>query len=146
MLQRDDNYLDAWFATKKFDNGFYGYFNIGTCIDMPEHWYSVCLSVSNKKRKALGYVYGTKFSQTLKTNIGSGIAPLLWAKDCLLEFEEMKKEENYLKRDLYIGIFSDDARRHKVYKWGLSKIGFVEGIHFGKRCLVKRIPYIDKNE
>lgn len=138
MLKKDYKYKNVYYSEKKFDSGFFGYFEIGTMDECPENWYSVVLSIGKKKKKVKDYFDEGKFSNTYTENVGSGLEPLLWAKQCLIEFE---KEIAPLMREkeIFILVYGEDSRRRKIYKWALSKIGYSETKSFGKICMVKKI-------
>lgn len=140
MLERNSKYFMTWQATKKFDSGFYGFFEIGVCDNSPANWFNIALSIGKKKKRVNGFFNETKHSNSLTTNIGSGIAPLIWAKDCLLEFE--KEIAPTLELDkIYICTGGDDARRFRVYKWALSKIGYTEQRVFNEKMMVKKLTF-----
>lgn len=121
---------DAWFAIEKV-NGYYCRIDI---IQYSETSYFVSLSVSKKRKNANGYILGNKYSNTCKTNIGSGIQPLVWAKTRILEFMEMEKGSGK-----YLKISGADGRRFKVYKWALSKIGFQEQICDNEKTMIYKM-------
>lgn len=138
MLKKNYKYENVYFAEKKFDSGFFGYIEIGDMNGCPGNWFSVGLSIGKKRKKVKDYFEDGKFSNTNTENVGSGLEPLLWAKQCLIEFE---KEIVPLRREkeIYILVYGEDSRRRKIYKWALSKIGYSEMKCFGKICMVKKI-------
>ena len=144
MLKPDNRYINVFYGTKKFSSGYCGYIEFGTIIGMPDNWYTVSLSIGKKKKMAKAYINSDKGSNTQTTNIGSGIEPLLWAKECILYFIEMKRQWKY-PYPIYILVYGEDARRRKIYKWALSKIGFVEGRYFGCYGLAYKIEGDNNN-
>ncbi len=144
MLKPDNRYINVFYDTKKFSSGYYGYIEFSAISGMPENWYTVMLSVSKKKRRAMAYINVEKDSNTQTTNVGSGIEPLIWAKECVISFIKMKQQRE-LSHPTYILVYGEDARRRKVYKWALSKIGFVEGRYFGCYGLAYKIEGDNNN-
>lgn len=138
MLKRNYDYQEAWYDTKKFDNGYFGYFEIGNPERLPPNWYSVALSIGKKKKKVMGFMTEGVHSNFGETNVGSGLEPLIWAKQRIIEFIEMKKL-CICQLPIYIYVEGADSRRYRVYKWALTKIGFKEGIYAGRQGLVYKI-------
>jgi len=128
--------VDYWYATKKFDSGFFGKFEI---YEFQDNWFNVSLSIGKKRKNVIAFLDGEKGSNNFTTNIGTGLEPLIWAKKCILEFIRDFPEMYTLKEPIYILISGDDSRRYKTYKWGLKKIGFIEGNYFGQKGLIYKI-------
>lgn len=133
MLKCHENYQNCWYDTKKFDSGFFARIEI---FEFEDSWYTVTLSIGKKKKKVNGYFEANSDSNTLTTN-KSGIEPLVWAKNTLADFilhikDYIWNPKNY---PIHFFIVGDDNRRNKVYKWGLGKIGFTEGIFRGRKAL-----------
>lgn len=87
-------------------------------------------------------------SNVLKQTGKDGIRPLIWAKQRLIEFEEMLKKENIswlLNRNVYITVYWEDAQRRRVYERGLVPLGYTYeyglSINDGKKVLQKQIKY-----
>lgn len=127
---------DCWYATKKFDSGFFGCFKI---YEFQDNWFNVCLSIGKKRKNVYAFYDGEKGSNKLTTNVGTGLEPLIWAKKCILEFIRDFPERYVLDKPVYILVTGEDNRRYKAYRWGLKKIGFIEGHYFGQKGLVYKI-------
>ena len=52
-----------------------------------------------------------------------GIKPLIWAKDCLIDFLKYAKKQYHHKQ---LRIYSDDKQRQRIYAHYLIPLGFTE--------------------
>lgn len=107
--------------------------------------------IENISKKSVHYFINLyikhKRNQNVKLKqIGKcGIQSLVWAKNQIIEFEkfivEHKPYEKYDKnvKKIYISTFADDSQRYRVYKFGLTKIGFIETKLYNAKCLTKLI-------
>ena len=66
-----------------------------------------------------------------------GVETLIWAKNKLIEFEDILRE-NYTK-ECYILVKWDDNKRRNVYERGLIKLGYKYDYIDGVKCLLKKI-------
>lgn len=85
----------------------------------------IYLSISHK-RKNIDNTF-------LQLNGKDGISSLLWAKQKILDFENVNK----LKKKNIMIINWDDNRRRDVYYRGLKNVGYKYGYIDGYKCLYK---------
>lgn len=70
----------------------------------------------------------------------SGLEPILFAKDALLEFEELLKEEYNFKKDSHvICVAGSDRLRNKIYRHFLPRYGYKRGKVFNENIMLKKI-------
>lgn len=74
----------------------------------------------------------------MQRNGKDGIKPLLWAKQELLNVEEMIKQDFPNKKNI-IYVCWDDNKRRDAYIRGLSNVGYKLGNILGFKCLYKII-------
>ena len=102
--------------------------------------YYVGFAIANKKKELNKWFDGKDSSINCKTTGKCGLEGLLWAKECIKEFEEYIWEiYGGYEGGIYIIVTGEDKRRYRVYERGLRDLGFEKWNRFGEWVLGKRV-------
>lgn len=125
---RDDNNQMNYYRTMILPSGQFIKIEFNESWTSKGYYYNVWLVISDKKKSAN--------NTYLKAMGRDGLKGLLWAKQCVTDFEEFIKEE----KDGYtvtIYTYWDDNRRRDVYHRGLKKLGYRFNNVLGYKALSK---------
>lgn len=88
--------------------------------------YNVVFAVADKKKQLKGYFNASKENNiTLKSTGRCGAEALYWARDMLLEFEQMKQQDSAdYNITIRIKVAGENSRRFRLYEKVLSKYGY----------------------
>lgn len=100
--------------------------------------FCVAFVVANKKKHIAAWFgdYGGGTRVDMKTTGKAGIEPLMWCKEQLLLFQKQIVRHYRKYERIKIVIYATDAKRFHAYRY-MKRYGYVEGVHFGCRALVK---------
>lgn len=127
-----DRKNDIFFVPHTLSNGQHcmiGFTHEGDDFKRRSDFY-VCFGIANKRKSVKGFFYGTKDNDiTLKSTGRSGIEALKWARDRILEFEEVlsyecERDACWLGDAVTIRVAGEDSRRFRMYERALSKYGY----------------------
>lgn len=92
--------------------------------------YYVIFAVANKKKHLNNYFNELKGTNiTLKSTGTCGLEALIWAKNKILEFEDLMRREDYkIKLGISVNIYiaGEDNRRFRMYEKVFSKLGYTK--------------------
>lgn len=102
--------------------------------------YYVSFAIANKKKELNKWFNGKDSSINCETTGKCGLEGLLWAKNCIKEFEEYIWEiYGGYEGGVYIIVSGEDKRRYRVYERGLRDLGYEKWNRFGEWVLGKRV-------
>lgn len=106
--------------------------------------FHIALAIANRKKHIREWILGERDLLSFKSTGTCGIEGLIWAKKKLVEFESFitdRHAKNLYSNDTKITIVvgSTDAKRKRVYRHGLKKLGYESGYRSSVQCLYKKI-------
>lgn len=137
---------DAYCSTHKLSNG-------QICEIRFYYWeyknfdeFYIGFAVANKKKQLAKFFSDDSDARCidLKSTGTCGLEALLWARQQIVEFEQLVADwykEDGNTRPIRITVQADDNRRFRVYRRGLQKLGYTETMTDCGRAMVKIIKF-----
>lgn len=86
-------------------------------------------AIADKKKYLRGYFTESRGNITLKSTGKCGLEGIMYAKNKILELEEILKDEGY--ENCTIVIAGEDKRRERIYEKAAKKYGYKRVFKFG---------------